>query len=126
MQTLRLAFMSAAALEMLATISVALVAVTVGIRLANGAMPLDTAMLAILLAPEAYWPIRRVGAEFHAAADGAVAIGDVINELAPTTPTVPISVAPGPATPVRPNTAAAPFGPLLGSETVPPRCSDEA
>ena len=100
MQTLRLAFMSAAALELLATISVALVAVTVGIRLANGAMPLDTAMLAILLAPEAYWPIRRVGAEFHAAADGAVAIGDVINELAPTTPTVPISVAPGPATPV--------------------------
>ena len=98
MQTLRLAFMSAAALELLATISVALVAVTVGIRLANGAMPLDTAMLAILLAPEAYWPIRRVGAEFHAAADGAVAIGDVINELAPTTPTVPTSVAPGPAT----------------------------
>ena len=100
MQTLRLAFMSAAALELLATISVALVAVTVGIRLANGAMPLDTAMLAILLAPEAYWPIRRVGAEFHAAADGAVAIGDVINELDPTTPAVPTSVAPGPATPV--------------------------
>lgn len=89
MQTLRLAFMSAAALELLATISVALVAVTVGIRLANGAMPLDTAMLAILLAPEAYWPIRRVGAEFHAAADGAVAIGDVINELAPTTHATP-------------------------------------
>jgi len=123
MQTLRLAFMSAAALELLATISVALVAVTVGIRLANGAMPLDTAMLAILLAPEAYWPIRRVGAEFHAAADGAVAIGDVINELAPTTPTVPISVAPGPATPVRPNTAAAPFGAIRSPDSVPPRCS---
>src|SRR5665811_1769451 len=81
MKTLRLAFMSSAALELLATISVALVAVTVGIRLANGAMPLDTAMLAILLAPEAYWPIRRVGAEFHAAADGAVAIGDVLAEI---------------------------------------------
>src|SRR5665811_673981 len=81
MQTLRLAFMSAAALELLATISVALVAVTVGIRLANGAMPLHAAMLAILLAPEAYWPIRRVGAEFHAAADGAVAIGDVLAEI---------------------------------------------
>ena len=94
MQTLRLAFMSAAALELLATISVALVAVTVGIRLANGAMPLDTAMLAILLAPEAYWPIRRVGAEFHAAADGAVALDDVINELDATTPR-----GPGPATP---------------------------
>lgn len=110
MQTLRLAFMSAAALELLATISVALVAVTVGIRLANGAMPLDTAMLAILLAPEAYWPIRRVGAEFHAAADGAVALGDVIDELDATTP-------------ARPNTAAAPFGALRGPDSVPPRCS---
>lgn len=81
MTTLRLAFMSSAALELLATISVALVAVTVGIRLANGAMPLYPAMLAILLAPEAYWPIRRVGAEFHAAADGAVALDDVLAEL---------------------------------------------
>jgi len=110
MQTLRLAFMSAAALELLATISVALVAVTVGIRLANGAMPLDTAMLAILLAPEAYWPIRRVGAEFHAAADGAVAIGDVVNELDPTTP-------------ARPNTADHAFSPVQDAETRDPRCS---
>jgi ATP-binding cassette subfamily C protein CydD len=117
MQTLRLAFMSAAALELLATISVALVAVTVGIRLANGAMPLDTAMLAILLAPEAYWPIRRVGAEFHAAADGAVAIGDVINELAPTTPTVPT------VTHSRPNTADRAFSPVQDAEMRDPRCS---
>jgi len=76
MKTLRLAFMSSAALELLATISVALVAVTVGIRLATGSMPLQTAMLAILLAPEAYWPIRKVGAEFHSAADGAEALGE--------------------------------------------------
>jgi len=117
MQTLRLAFMSSAALELLATISVALVAVTVGIRLANGAMPLDTAMLAILLAPEAYWPIRRVGAEFHAAADGAVAIGDVINELAPTTPS------PHPTVPARPNTADRGFSPVQDAETSDPRCS---
>jgi ATP-binding cassette, subfamily C, bacterial CydD len=82
MKTLRLAFMSSAALELLATISVALVAVTVGLRLANGAMPLHTAMVAILLAPEAYWPIRRVGAEFHSAADGAEALSDVMVELA--------------------------------------------
>jgi ATP-binding cassette subfamily C protein CydD len=59
MKTLRLAFMSSAALELLATICVALVAVTVGLRLAYGSMPLATAMLAILLAPEAFWPIRR-------------------------------------------------------------------
>jgi len=86
MKTLRLAFMSSAALELLATISVALVAVTVGIRLATGSMPLYTAMLAILLAPEAYWPIRRVGAEFHSAADGAQALGDVMAELDPAVP----------------------------------------
>jgi ATP-binding cassette subfamily C protein CydD len=84
MKTLRLAFLSSAALELLATISVALVAVTVGIRLANGSMPLNTSMLAILLAPEAYWPIRRVGAEFHSAAEGAEALGDVIAELDPS------------------------------------------
>jgi len=108
MKTLRLAFMSSAALELLATISVALVAVTVGIRLANGGMPLGAAMLAILLAPEAYWPIRRVGAEFHAAADGAVALGDVISELDPTTH--------------RPDTADRAFSPVHDAETRDPRC----
>jgi len=81
MKTLRLAFLSSAALELLATISVALVAVTVGLRLATGNMPLSTAMLSILLAPEAFWPIRRVGTEFHSAADGAQALADVLGEL---------------------------------------------
>ena len=108
MKTLRLAFMSSAALELLATISVALVAVTVGIRLANGSMPLYTAMVAILLAPEAYWPIRRVGTEFHSAADGAEAISDVITELAPTTP--------------RGNTPTAPFEAVRSPESVSKRC----
>ncbi len=81
MRTLRLAFMSSAALELLATISVAIVAVTVGLRLTHGTIGLHTGLLAILLAPEAYWPIRRVGAEFHAAADGTEAIADVLREL---------------------------------------------
>jgi ATP-binding cassette subfamily C protein CydD len=80
-QTLRLAFLSSAALELLATISVAMVAVSVGLRLAGGSMPLGIALTAILLAPEAYWPIRRVGAEFHSAADGAAALGDALAEL---------------------------------------------
>ncbi|KRE56194.1 ABC transporter [Phycicoccus sp. Soil748] len=70
MATLRLAFLSSAALELLATICVAIVAVTVGLRLSHGGLALGTALVAILLAPEAYWPIRRVGAEFHSAADG--------------------------------------------------------
>ncbi len=79
--TLRLAFVSSAALELLATISVALVAVWVGIALAQGRMELWPGLPLILLAPEAYWPIRRVGAEFHAAADGAQALQDVIHAL---------------------------------------------
>ncbi|MDT9592593.1 thiol reductant ABC exporter subunit CydD [Nocardioides zeae] len=67
---LRLAFASSAALELIATISVALVAVLVGLRLAGGGLGLETALAVLLLAPEAYWPVRRVGAEFHAAAEG--------------------------------------------------------
>ncbi len=83
MRTLRLAFMSSAALELLATISVAIVAVSVGLRLTHGSMTLQAGLLAILLAPEAYWPIRKVGAEFHAAADGAAAIDTILTELNP-------------------------------------------
>ncbi|GGK56800.1 thiol reductant ABC exporter subunit CydD [Ornithinimicrobium pekingense] len=73
-RTLRTAFLSTAALELLATISVAMVAVAVGLRLAYGAMDLVVGLAAILLAPEAYWPVRRVGAEFHNAADGATTL----------------------------------------------------
>lgn len=69
-ETLRLGFASAVALEMVATLSVALVAVCVGLRLAAGSLDFRTAMIVLLLAPEAYWPLRRVGAEFHAAAEG--------------------------------------------------------
>jgi hypothetical protein len=81
MATLRLSFLSSAALELLATLSVALVAVTVGLRLAAGNLDLLPGLVAILLAPEAYWPIRRVGAEFHAAADGAQALDRIMDEL---------------------------------------------
>ena len=83
MRTLRLAFLSAAALELLATISVAIVAVVVGLRLTTGSVELLVGLTAILLAPEAYWPIRRVGTEFHSAADGATALEDVLRELEP-------------------------------------------
>jgi thiol reductant ABC exporter CydD subunit len=81
METLRIAFLSSAALELLATISVAIVAVTVGLRLSTGSMDLGPALVAILLAPEAYWPIRRVGQEFHAAADGATALEDILRHV---------------------------------------------
>jgi len=68
--TLRIAFASSAVLELVATLSVALVAVTIGVRLAGGGLDLRTGLVVLLLAPEAYWPLRRVGAEFHAAAEG--------------------------------------------------------
>ncbi|MQW77933.1 thiol reductant ABC exporter subunit CydD [Nocardioides sp. dk4132] len=83
--TLRIAFASSAILELVATLSVALVAVTVGIRLAHGGMALETALLVLLLAPEAYWPLRRVGAEFHAAAEG-VATFEQVHDLLETAP----------------------------------------
>lgn len=86
MRTLKLAFLSSAALELIASISVAIVAVTVGLRLSHGSMTLFSGLLAILLAPEAYWPIRRVGAEFHAAADGAAALDAILSQLCPATP----------------------------------------
>ncbi|WP_338748756.1 thiol reductant ABC exporter subunit CydD [Janibacter alittae] len=95
MRTLRLAFLSAAALELLATISVAIVAVLVGLRLTSGSMDLLVGLTAILIAPEAYWPIRRVGTEFHSAADGAVALDEILTELDPAA-TEPVA----PATPV--------------------------
>lgn len=87
MRTLRLAFTSSAALELLASISVAIVAVTVGLRLTYGSVGLETGLLAILLAPEAYWPVRRVGAEYHAAADGAQAVREALDAL--TAPLAP-------------------------------------
>ncbi len=91
METLRIAFLSSAALELLATISVAIVAVTVGLRLSHGSMALGAGLVAILLAPEAYWPVRRVGAEYHSAADGAVALDAILAELDRSEPACPSS-----------------------------------
>jgi thiol reductant ABC exporter CydD subunit len=73
MATLRIAFLSAMALELLATISVALIAVGIGLRLAAGMLTLDVGLFALILAPEAYLPLRRLGAEFHASEEGATA-----------------------------------------------------
>nr|WP_246377797.1 thiol reductant ABC exporter subunit CydD [Nocardioides ginsengisegetis] len=81
MATLRIAFASSAVLELVATLSVALVAVVVGLRLAQGGIGLHTALVVLLLAPEAYWPLRRVGAEFHAAAEGAATFEQVSDLL---------------------------------------------
>ncbi len=73
MATLRIAFLSSFVLELLATLGVALVAVSVGLRLVYGHLDLATGLTVLLLAPDVFWPLRRVGVEFHAAQDGKTA-----------------------------------------------------
>lgn len=73
MATLRIAFLSALVLELLATLGVALVAVGIGLRLVFGEMSLTVGLTVLLLAPDVYWPLRRIGVEYHAAQDGRAA-----------------------------------------------------
>lgn len=73
-ETLRWAFLSAFALELIATISVAVVAVFLGLRLLNGTMELEPALVALILAPECFLALREVGSAFHASQDGAAAL----------------------------------------------------
>lgn len=81
MKVLRLSFMSGFALELLASLSVALIAVTIGIQLINRDMTLEVGLFVLLLAPEVYLPLRQVGAQFHAAADGVAASEDVFSVI---------------------------------------------
>ncbi|MED7822392.1 thiol reductant ABC exporter subunit CydD [Streptomyces chiangmaiensis] len=81
MRTLRIAFLSSFALELLATISVALVAVTIGMRLVHGDMDLYTGLVILVLAPEAYLPLRQAGAQYHAAAEGLSAAEEIFAVL---------------------------------------------
>ncbi|MFJ2023667.1 thiol reductant ABC exporter subunit CydD [Streptomyces sp. NPDC087897] len=88
LRTLRIAFLSSFALELLATLSVALVAVTIGMRLVHGELDLYTGLVVLILAPEAYLPIRQVGAQYHAAAEGLSAAEEIFTvlETEPRTP----------------------------------------
>ncbi|MEU9219989.1 thiol reductant ABC exporter subunit CydD [Streptomyces sp. NPDC048376] len=93
MRTLRIAFLSSFALELLATLSVALVAVTIGMRLVHGDMALYDGLVVLVLAPEAYLPLRQVGAQYHAAAEGLAAAEDIFAVLerpAPASGTGPV------------------------------------
>ena len=73
MATLRVAFLSALALELVAALATALVAVEIGLRLLSGHIGYQTALLILLLTPEAYLPLRNAGAEYHASTEGAAA-----------------------------------------------------
>ncbi|WP_377270265.1 thiol reductant ABC exporter subunit CydD [Peterkaempfera sp. SMS 1(5)a] len=81
LRTLRIAFISSFALELLSTLSVALVAVSIGFRLVDGSLDLRTGLLVLILAPEAYLPIRQVGAHYHASVEGLAAAGQVFAVL---------------------------------------------
>ncbi|MCZ2839814.1 thiol reductant ABC exporter subunit CydC [Modestobacter sp. VKM Ac-2985] len=92
--TLRIAFLSSLVLEVLATLSVALVAVTVGVRLVNGDMGLDVGLLALLLAPEAFAPLRALGSAHHASEDAAEAAAAARAVLAAPAPRPVLSATP--------------------------------
>lgn len=99
MDTLRVAFLSSLALELIATISVAVVAVFIGIRLLNGDMSLELGLLALILAPECYQPLRELGAAHHASEDGIDALerSRAVTDAPPARRLVPVPGAPSPS-----------------------------
>jgi thiol reductant ABC exporter CydD subunit len=98
MSTLRVTFLSSLILELVATIAVALVAVAIGLRLMDGQLDLRTALFALVLAPEAYLPLRRLGANYHSSAEGMAAAERVFEVLeTPTTPAGTRTDVPDPA-----------------------------
>jgi thiol reductant ABC exporter CydD subunit len=86
LSALRVAFLSAFVLELVATLSVALVAVGIGLRLVEGSMALSTGLFILVLAPEAYLPLRQLGVQFHAAEEGLAAASRVAEVLASPPP----------------------------------------
>ena len=81
MTVLRVSFLSGFALEFLASISVAIIAVTIGFRLLSGDLSLLVGLFVLLLAPEAYLPLRQVGVQFHAASEGVAATEEIFDAL---------------------------------------------
>ena len=96
MAALRIAFLSALVLELAAALATALVAVEVGLRLLAGHIGYETALLVLLLTPEAYLPLRAMGAQFHASAEGTTAADRVFEIL--DTPRQPDSASLQPGT----------------------------
>lgn len=81
MRVLRYSFLSGFALELLSSLAVAIIAVSVGLRLLGGELSLGVGLFVLLLAPEAFLPLRQVGVQFHAAAEGVAATEDVFEVL---------------------------------------------
>jgi ATP-binding cassette, subfamily C, bacterial CydCD len=89
MKVLRISFVSSFTLELLATLSVAIVAVEIGLRLIEGQLSLQTGLFVLILAPEAYLPLRQVGVHFHASQSGLAAAQEVFEILEETAPPAP-------------------------------------
>ncbi|WP_156156681.1 thiol reductant ABC exporter subunit CydD, partial [Microbacterium azadirachtae] len=81
LRVLRYSFLSGFALELLSSLAVAIIAVSVGLRLLDGELTLGVGLFVLLLAPEAFLPLRQVGVQFHAAAEGVAATEDVFEIL---------------------------------------------
>jgi len=92
METLRLAFLSGAVLDLAATLGVALIAVTVGVRLVEGDIGFEAALTVLLLAPELYLPLRNLASQFHAGADGTAVAGRLLDAATP--PATPVAAPP--------------------------------
>jgi thiol reductant ABC exporter CydD subunit len=86
MGTLRVAFLSSFALELLSSLATALVALVLGLRLLNGSLGLSTALAVLLLTPEVFLPLRRSAAQFHASANGIAAATDLLGSLSASRP----------------------------------------
>ncbi|MBS1674006.1 MAG: thiol reductant ABC exporter subunit CydD [Actinobacteria bacterium] len=111
MRVLRYSFLSGFALELLSSLAVAIIAVSVGLRMLGGELGLGVGLFVLLLAPEAFLPLRQVGVQFHAAAEGVAATEAVFDVLAESEPAsaAAASAVPGPAVP-----ASAVPGPAVG------------
>jgi ATP-binding cassette, subfamily C, bacterial CydD len=96
MDTLRIAFLSGAVLELAATLGIALVAVTVGVRLADGNIGFQSALTVLVLAPELYLPLRNLAAQYHASADGRVVAERLLDLIGEP---VAVAAVPAPAPP---------------------------
>lgn len=95
MQVLRVAFLSALTLEMLATLSVAIVAVEIGVRLLHGGIGFEQALFLLVIAPEFYLPLRALGMRFHNATESKAAASRIFEILdtpltSPTSPMLPV------------------------------------
>ncbi|MEO0024654.1 MAG: thiol reductant exporter subunit CydD [Actinomycetota bacterium] len=93
MKLLRVSFLSGFALELIASLSVALIAVSIGLRLVDGTISLGVGLFVLLLAPETFLPLRMVGTNFHAASEGVAAAEAVFEVLETSTPGVPVGAA---------------------------------